>query len=489
MLQRNRLPSDPAQFEERRRRFMEELGDGVALVAASAEMMRNNDVAFDFRQDSDFFFLTGFDEPDAVAMFDPTGDEPFTLFVRPRDRDTEIWTGYRAGVEGAKERYGADAAYEVSDFPAKLRERMVNRTALYSKPGSRISGDVERTLSGLGALRERFGKPIPAVALDPTPVLEDLRLHKSSHEIQHLRRACEISVDAHIEAIRFTEPGMHEYEVQAALEYVFRAKGSVRNGYPSIVASGENACVLHYIENDRRMDEGDLLLIDAGCEYGYFSADITRTFPVGGVFTAPQRAIYEVVLAAQRAGLAECHPGSDLKAVHEAAVRVVTEGLVDLGLIPGSVDDALEMHLYREFFMHGTSHWLGMDVHDCGSTRIEGKPRPLEIAMAFTVEPGIYVNPDRPTVTYTLHPYDLDQRIERRMRIGPPAAKALEDEETAGARSVDHAIPEEFLGIGIRIEDDVLVTEEGFENLSEGAPVTVDDIEALWAESSWLPPR
>lgn len=466
---------------------MEELGEGLALVPASAEMMRNNDVAFDFRQDSDFFFLTGFDEPDAVAMFDPIGDEPFTLFVRPRDRDMEIWTGYRAGVEGAKERYGADAAYEISEFPSKLRERVIDRSAVYAKPGSRIAGDIESTLAGLSALRERFGHAIPSVAQDPTPLLEDLRLHKSGHEIEHLRRACEISVDAHIEAIRFAEPGMHEYEVQAALEYVFRSKGSIRNGYPSIVASGENACVLHYVENDRRMVDGDLLLIDAGCEYGYFSADITRTFPVGGTFTAPQRAIYEIVLAAQRAGLDECRPGSDLKAVHDAAVEVITEGLVDLGLIPGTVDDALEMHLYREFFMHGTSHWLGMDVHDCGSTRIEGKPRPLETAMAFTVEPGVYVNPDRPTVTYTLHPYDLEQRIERRMRIGPPAAKALEEEETSGSPTVDHDIPEEFLGIGIRIEDDVLVTGDGFENLSARAPVAVDDIEALWSESSWVP--
>lgn len=465
---------------------MDELGDGVALVAASAEMMRNNDVAFDFRQDSDFFFLTGFDEPEAVAMFDPTGDEPFTLFVRPRDRDTEIWTGYRAGVDGAKERYGADAAYEITQLAAKLRERVADRSTLYSKPGSRIEGEVSATLAALQPLRERYGAPAPSVALDPTPLLEDLRLRKSHFEIDHLRRACDISVDAHIEAIRFTAPGMHEYEVQAALEYVFRSKGSIRNGYPSIVASGENACVLHYVENDRRMEDGDLLLIDAGCEYGYFSADITRTFPVGGSFTAPQRAIYEIVLAAQKAGLVECRPGSDLKAVHNAAVRVVTEGLVDLGLIPGSVDDALDMHLYREFFMHGTSHWLGMDVHDCGSTRVEGKPRALEVSMAFTVEPGIYVNPDRPTVTYTRQAYDVDQRFERRLRLGP-AAKTLEEEETAEAPKVEHEIPREFLGIGIRIEDDVLVTEDGFENLTAGAPVEIDDIEALWVEASWVP--
>jgi Xaa-Pro aminopeptidase len=275
--------------------------------------------------------------------------------------------------------------------------------------------------------------------------------------------------------------------VQAALEFVFRVNGSPRNGYPSIVASGPNACILHYSENARRMEDGDLLLIDAGCEYGYHSADITRTFPVNGLFTAPQRAVYEIVLEAQLAGIAAARPGVRYEAVHEAARRVLAEGLVALGLLPRGLEDTLAMHHYREFYMHGTGHWLGMDVHDVGDYRIDRKSRVLEAGMVLTVEPGLYFDPARETATFHLREYSEDEMWERRLRLGMTAAKKLEDEEKAKAETITHPIPREFLGIGARIEDDVLVTAGGSEVLTAGTPKAVDEIERVCAEPPRLP--
>jgi Xaa-Pro aminopeptidase len=280
---------------------------------------------------------------------------------------------------------------------------------------------------------------------------------------------------------------MHEYEVQAALEYVFRAAAAPRNGYPSIVASGPNACILHYTDNRRRMADGDLLLIDAACEYGYFSADITRTFPVSGRFTAPQRAVYEVVLRAQVAAIDAAKPGVPYETIHETAKRILTEGLVELGLLPRGVADSLAMHHYREFYMHGTGHWLGMDVHDVGAYRPDGRSRVLEPGMIFTVEPGLYIDPERETATFHALTYSEEERIERRMRLGVAAAKRLEDEERQKAEKIVHPIPKEFRGLGIRIEDDVLVTPDGHEVLTAGTPKTVDDVERTCAEPSRLP--
>jgi len=477
------------EFKRRRSQLMKMMGKNtIAILPSASEIVRNRDAHFPFRQDSDFLYLTGFKEPDSVLVLVPGRKHgEFVLFCREKDPEQETWNGRRAGQEGAIEEFGADDSFPIDDIDDILPGMIEGTDAIYYTMGGFPEFD-KRLIGWVNHIKaqSRAGVHVPSEFVSLDYILHDMRLYKSREELRLMRKAAAINIRAHKRAMQLCAPGMHEYHVQAALEYVFRAKGSVRNGYPSIVASGPNACVLHYIENDRKMTDGDLLLIDAGCEYGYFSADITRTFPVGGTFTKPQAAVYDVVLAAEQAALRECRPGSDLRTVHETAVRVVTEGLVDLGLIPTSVDDALEMHLYREFFMHGTSHWLGMDVHDCGSTRIEGKPRPLEAAMAFTVEPGIYINPDRPTVTYTLQAYDMDERFERRLRLGP-AAKALEDEETSDSPTVDHEIPEEFLGIGIRIEDDVLVTDDGFENLSAGVPVEMDAIEALWRESSWVP--
>ena len=479
---------DPATFIERRRRFVEAIGDGLAVVPAASETVRNNDVHHTFRQASDFFFLTGFDEPDAVAVFNPShAKERYVLFVRPRDRETEIWTGHRAGVEGAVAHYGADAAYPADQLDAKLREYAIDHSALFYRLGNQaFDARVIRLAVELRAARSR-GFCAPVRIEDPGPIVHELRLRRSPAELARQRRACQISRDAHLEAMRYAQPGLHEYQVQAAVEFVFRSEGSPRDAYPSIVASGPNACILHYVENQRRMADGDLLLIDAGCEYGYHASDITRTFPVNGRFTGPQRAVYEVVLRAQLAAIDAARPGVPYEAIHDAARRVIAEGLVDLKLLPRSVADSLAMHHYREFFMHGTGHWLGMDVHDVGDYRLQRQSRALEPGMVFTVEPGIYVDPERESVTFHLREYSEEEMWERRLRLGMTAARKLEDDEKAKARTVTHAIPEEFQGIGVRIEDDILVTGGGIENLTAGTPKTVEDVERACAEAPRLP--
>ena len=479
---------DLAPFHERRQRFVEAIGDGVAVIPGGQEVGRNSDVHYEFRQSSDFFFLTGFDEPDAVAVFNPAhAKERFVLFVRPRDREMEIWNGRRAGVEGAIATYGADAAYVIDELDGKLREYLFDRTTLYYRLGqAAFDSRMLRLLDHARLVRPR-GYVLPTRIEDPAPIVHELRLRRSPAELARHRRACEISRDGHAEAMRFARPGLHEFEVQAALEFVFRAGGSPRNGYPSIVASGPNACILHYTENRRQMDDGDLLLIDAGCEYGYHTADITRTFPVNGRFTPAQRAIYELVLKAQLAGIAAARPGARYEAIHETARRVLTEGLVALGVLPRGVEESLAMHHYREFYMHGTGHWLGMDVHDVGDYKIRGLSRVLEPGMVLTVEPGLYFDPERESATYFLREYREEDMWDRRYRLGIAAAKKLEEEEKARVEKITHPIPAAYRGIGVRIEDDVLITETGAEVLTAGTPKTVDEIERVCAEPPRLP--
>ncbi len=481
---------DLVPFAERRARFAEAIGDGIAIIPAGHETSRNSDVDHEFRQASDFFFLTGFDEPDAVLVLNPAHPkERVVLFVRPRERESEIWTGRRAGVEGAVAIYGADAAYPVAELDDRLRELCIDRTTLYYALGNpHHDPRILRILDQLRAVRAR-GFTTPVRIEDPGPILHELRLRKSPAEVAQQRRACQISRDAHTEAMRYARPGLHEYEVQAALEFVFRSSGAPRNGYPSIVASGPNACILHYTENRRLMEDGDLLLIDAGCEYGYHSADITRTFPVNGRFTPTQRAVYEIVLDAQLAAIAAARPGNRYEAIHEAARRVLTEGLVRLGALPRDVADSLAMHHYREFYMHGTGHWLGMDVHDVGAYRLQRQSRVLEPGMVLTVEPGLYFDPDRPSVTYHLREYSEEEMWERRYRLGVAAAKKVEEEEKSRAETVGHPVPPELLGIGVRIEDDVLITASGHEVLTGGTPKTVAEVERVCAEPPRLPRR
>jgi len=479
---------DIGAFIDRRQRFAEAVGDGLAIIPAAREVTRNSDVHYEFRQDSDFFFLTGFDEPDAVAVFNPAhAKERYVMFVRPRDREMEIWNGRRAGVEGAVATYGADAAYPVDQLDQKLREYAVDRPALFYRLGNPVfDARITRLLGELRAMQRR-GHGAPARVEDPGPIIHEMRLRRSDAELARHRRACEISRDGHIEAMRYARPGLYEYQVQAAMEFVFREGGSPRNGYPSIVASGPNACILHYTENRRQMLDGDLLLIDAAAEYGYHSSDITRTFPVSGRFTAPQRAIYEIVLRSQLAAIAAAKPGARYEAMHEAARRVLVDGLVDLKLLPRGVDDSLAMHLYREFYMHGTGHWLGMDVHDVGDYKIHGESRVLEPGMVFTVEPGLYFDPEREEVTFHLREFSEQEMWERRDRLGVAAAKKLEDEEKGKAPTVKHHVPAEFRGIGVRIEDDLLITGDGHDVLTKGTPKSVDEVERTCAEAPRLP--
>ncbi len=480
---------DPSTFADRRDDFSGLLRGGIAVLPASTEVVRNFDVHHEFRQDSDFWFLTGFDEPDAVAVIDPSHpEERFVLFVRPRDRELEIWNGYRAGVEGAIETFGADAAYPIAELDQELIRRFVGRSAVYTPLGNAsFAGRVTRLVNRVRGVGTRYGRPVPVEMRDAAPLLHDLRLRKTTEEIDRLRRACALTAEGHAEAMRFTRPGLYEYQVQAAMEYVWRVNGSMRNGYPSIVASGANACVLHYTENNRRIEDEDLVLIDAAAEIDYFSSDITRTFPANGVFTTPQRSIYDIVLAAQHASFDITGPEATMKMLHRASVEAITEGLVDLGLLPGPVDSALSMHHYKEFFMHGTGHWLGLDVHDAGTYGVDGSPRLLEPGMSFTIEPGIYVDPDRETLKLSRLEYDADEWTERRIMLGTPAAKKLEAEEQEAAGWIEHPVAEEFRGIAVRIEDDVLITGDGYENMTAGVPTDPAEIEAMCAEAPRVP--
>jgi Xaa-Pro aminopeptidase len=480
--------SDP--FATRRQRLADEIGDdAIAIIPASVEVTRSNDTEYEFHQDPDFFYLTGFPEPEAVAVIAPGhNDGDYVLFVRPRDPEMEAWNGYRAGTEGAKERFGADQAFEISSLDELLVRYMIGREVIWYRTGnrhhdSRVSGLVAKARSH----RERYGGSVPSAVRDVSVLLAEMRLIKTPDEIESLRRVCELTAKGHAEAMRFAAPGLYEYQVQAALEYPWRLAGARHNGYPSIVASGPNACVLHYVENERLIEDGDLILIDAAAELDGYSADITRTFPVNGRFSGPQRAIYDLVLAAFERGLEMSVPGSTPRAIHDAATRVLTEGLVELGLLPKGVDESLAMHHYREFFFHGTGHWLGLDVHDAGTYRVDGAHRKLEPNMAFTVEPGLYVAPTKTEITLTLLEYDQDEWNQRRILEGRAAALEKENEAREQAEKITHQVPPEFLGIGIRIEDDILTTDDGHENLTASVPKAVDEIEALCAEVSTLP--
>ena len=474
-------------FSHNRRRLAEWIGpDGLAVIMAGVPGVRNPDVEHPFRQDSDFFYLTGFGEPHAAAVIAPGHpDGEFTLFVQPRNRQREIWDGPRAGVGGAKRDHGADAAHPISELGRRLPTLAHGRSVIWHSLASGArSKQVMNLLEKAETLRNRLGVDFPHQVSDLRPVLSELRLRKSDQEIRWLREACDLTMEGHREAMRYTRAGRWEYQVQAAMESIWRMGGSIRDGYPSIVASGPNACILHYVNNSRRMEAGDLLLVDAACELHHFTSDITRTFPVSGSFSSPQRRVYRLVLDAQEAAIAACRPGNHIRSPHEAALGVLVEGMVELGLLPTGVDEGRNMHLYQEFFMHGTSHWLGMDVHDVGAYRRQGAHRTLEPGMALTVEPGLYVDPSRPEVEFTMLEFDSDQWMLDRM-LDPSAAdrqKALRKQ----APKVTHVIPPELLGIGVRIEDDIVITANGFDLLTGDLPKDPDEVEALCAEPPLL---
>jgi Xaa-Pro aminopeptidase len=476
------------RYSDRRTQFLTELGDTIAVVSAGTDQVRNDDVEHAFRQDSDFFFLTGFSEPDAIAVFDPTDSvQPYTLFVLPRDVEKEAWEGKRAGVAGAVDGYGADAAYPVEEFDKWLRVRLVGRHIVAVAPKDSSRTAVDRSIAAARGLHQRLGTGAPNRIEDPRSILHEMRLVKSDDEIHALREACRISGLGHAEAMRFASAGRNEQDVQAAIEYVFAAMGSERIGYGSIVAGGVNAVILHYVNNDQELADGDLLLLDAGAEYRHLTADITRTFPINGVFTAPQRAVYELVLDAEQQVIDMCRPGLPYTDMHNRAVDIVAEGLVDLGLLPGSADEAVAKGWYREFFFHGTGHWLGIDVHDAGSYGQHGTARGLAAGMALTVEPGVYVAPEKTHVPLSNATYDPEEVLRLNFEHGAAEAKVMLAALAEDAGTSEFEVPAEFLGIGVRIEDDILITASGFENMSAGAPTSITDIEATCAEDSTLP--
>ena len=414
-------------------------GGGAMLLPAADEKTRNADNHHPFRQDSDFAWLTGFDEPEGAALLhaDPAqGKSGLVMFVRPKDREREIWDGFRAGVEGAVSEYGADAAHPVAEMEAKLEEHLARGGALWYRLGFSPEWD-ERVVRIIQKLRARIrtGVRAPDPVRDPGSILHELRLVKAPEEVERLRRAAEITAEAHMSAMRDGRPGAREYQVQSEIEYAFRRRGGNGPGYGTIVATGPNATVLHYRAGNAELKAGDLCLVDAGGEYGLYTADVTRTFPVSGEFTRAQLAAYEVVLSAEEAGIAAVRPGVTIDAIHDLVVRKLVEGMIALGLLQGVPEERIADGSYKKYFMHRTSHWLGMDVHDVGVYHVDGASRPLAAGNVITVEPGLYVAAD------------------------------------------DATAPAELRGVGIRIEDDILVTPEGHENLTAAVPKSPQEVE------------
>jgi Xaa-Pro aminopeptidase len=425
----------PREFARRRRQLMRMLGKGtVALLPAAPAKVRNRDVEYYYRQDSDFFYLSGFAEPDSVLVLAPGRSAgEFLIFCRDRDPERETWDGARAGPEGAVADHGADDAFPISDMDDILPGIIEQCERVYYNLGMHPDFD-QRLIGWVNALRERGGAHTPDEFIALDHLLHDLRLYKSRAEITAMRRAARIAVSAHRRAMAVCRPGMHEYEIEAEFMHEFRRQGA-RLSYLPIVGSGANSCTLHYHANNRRFEDGDLLLVDAGCEFDYYASDVTRTYPVNGRFTPEQRAIYDIVLEAQEAALEQVAPGKHWNEPHDAAVRAVTLGLRRVGLLQGNLRTLIREAAYRRFFMHRTGHWLGMDVHDVGDYKVAEHWRLLEPGMALTVEPGIYIPP--------------------------------------GSRRV----PKRWWGIGVRIEDDVVVTRDGHELLTKGLPRTANEVE------------
>ncbi len=427
---------DPTPHLERRRQVLERMGEGVMILAQAPEVVRNRDVHYPYRYDSYFYWLTGFPEPEAVVVLLAGRRPRQILFCRDKDPQRELWDGPRHGPQAAAERFGFDAAYPIGQLDRRIGRYLADRPCLYYLVG-RDAGWDARVLSWLNAVRARArsGVHAPARILDAASLLDEMRLIKDAHELTRMRRAARISAAAHRRAMRAAAPGRYEYEIEAELLYEFRRQGAAAPAYPPIVAGGANACVLHYVANKARLGKGELLLIDAGAEYEGYAADITRTFPVSGRYSAAQRAVYEIVLAAQAAAIGEVRPGNPWQAPHKAAVRVLTQGLKDLRVLKGDLDGLIEREAYKPYYMHRTGHWLGMDVHDAGEYKVGGDWRPFRPGMTCTVEPGLYLR-------------------------------------------AQQEVPKALRHIGIRIEDDVLVTETGCEVLTADAPKTVADVEA-----------
>ena len=428
------------EFKKRRQALMQRIGKGnIAIIASASSAVRNRDVHYPFRQDSDFYYLTGFNEADALAVFIPGRQQgEYVLFCREFDATKALWEGAHAGLEGTTSQYGADDAFPIDDLDEILPGMLENKAKVFYPMGK--NGELDhKLLDWINHIRKqsRTGVTAPGELVSLEHIVHEMRLFKSAEEIKLMRRAAEISAQAHVRAMQYCQPGVHEFEVEAELIHHFMRSGLRAVAYPSIVAGGNNACVLHYTENADKLRKGDLLLIDAGAECDHYAADITRTFPVSGKFSEPQRLLYQLVLDAQEAALAEIAPGIAWNKAHEASVEVLTKGLVELGLLKGRVKKLIKDEKYKQFYMHRIGHWLGMDVHDVGDYKIKDEWRLLEPGMVLTVEPGLYVAADCETVD------------------------------------------KQWRGIGIRIEDDVLVTADGYEVLTAAVPKTIEAIESV----------
>jgi len=427
-------------YKRRRDKLIQAMGNGVTILKGAPVQTRTNDTEFPYRQDSDFFYLTGYAEPSSACIIDPNNTEhPFTLFVLPQDPKKEVWTGWRLSFDDTKAQFGADQALDISEFEAEVLKAMKTATKVFTNLNhdkehqhkmldqlSQVRGEVQRSGGGPEGL-ESIGS-----------IVHEMRLIKDEHEVELMQKAADISVQAHIKAMQVCIPGLHEYQLQAVMESHFVFEGGSGPAYTSIVGAGDNATVLHYVKNRDMIKDGDLILIDAAAEYEMYAADITRTFPANGKFSEAQAAVYQVVLKAQKAVTEAAKPGVTFQEIHDLDLRLLVEGMIEIGLLDGSVEEVIADGSYHPYFMHKTGHWLGMDVHDMGKYMVEGKSRVLEPGMVFTVEPGIYIN------------------------------------------SKSDA-PEEFRGIGIRIEDDILITKDGNINLTSAVPKEMNEIEAIMA--------
>ena len=432
---------DNSEFPKRRKRLMDMMGGGsIAVIPTSPVRMRNRDVEYPFRPDSDFYYLTGFAEPDSVAVLipdRPTGE--FILFCRERDEKMETWHGRRAGLEGACDIYGAEDAFPIDDLDDILPGLLEDRERIYYAMGNDPVFD-QRVLSWVRQVRDRVrsGVNAPEELISLNHLLHEMRLFKSRKEIAAMRRAAKIAAGAHKRAMQVCKPGLREYQIEAELLHEFMSQGALNPAYPPIVGGGPNSCILHYTENSDVLNDGDMLLIDAGAEYDYYASDITRTFPVNGRFSKEQREVYEIVLESQLAAIDAVRPGNHWNEPHEAAVKIMTEGLVSLGLLNGRTRSLIKDQAYSKYYMHRTGHWLGMDVHDVGDYKLEGEWRLLEPGMVLTIEPGLYLQSHR-------------------------------------------GLAKKWWNIGIRIEDDVLVTKDGHDVLSKDIVKSIDEIEELMA--------
>lgn len=430
---------------QHRARFMERLGADAALLFGAPAHHRNGDAEFRYRQSSDLLYLTAWEDPQSAVLLRPGADKPFILFVAPRDPDEEVWAGPRPGPEGAVSRFQADAAYPIGDL-AKLLPDLIQG---YRNLHYRFAEDFDHDRLVVGAIAKarrparRAGLDLPDAFFDPSRLLHELRLIKTEAELSLMRRAAEITAEAHVAAMRLTRPGVMEYELEALIDHTFRRRGGAGPGYTTIVGGGANATILHYIANQDELRDGEVVCVDAGCEYGWYTADVTRAWPVNGRFSEAQAELYQLVLDVQKVAIAGCRPGNTWKAVHDEVVRGLTVGMVRLGLLPGDADDdeyidgLIKENKFKRYYMHGTGHWLGLDVHDAGVYIIDGDARPFEPGMVSTIEPGIYVGKD------------------------------------------DVEAPERFRGLGVRIEDDVLTTAEGVEVLTAAIPKEIAEIEAI----------